>query len=137
MAVINVWCDGSIEGGNPGGHGVSGYIIEGEGLSLEGVKDLGKHPTMTNNISEYEAVVAALTRLRDEAVEAELITIHCDSKLVVEQCSDNWNCNNDRLRALRDTVWSLCDAFPDSEIVFKWIPREENSRADEVSRSLY
>lgn len=142
MKTINVWTDGSIEGGNPGGHGVGGYVIKGMFQDTKtGTVDLGKSPDMTNNIAEYEAVKAALEELvlwwlayRDPL--SDLVVVHSDSKLVVEQCNDNWNCNNMRLKSLRDDIWGLCDLI-DCPVEFKWIPREENTEADEVSRSLY
>lgn len=140
--VVNIWCDGSIEGGNPGGHGVGGYVIKGlSSAPIEGTIDLGQSPTMTNNIAEYSAVVAALEETLNTAYDHNIVpktvVVHSDSKLVVEQCSDHWQCNNDTLSKLREQVWSICDMFSLSEIEFKWIPREENTEADEISRSLY
>tara|TARA_R110000851_G_scaffold177952_1_gene324851 strand:+ start:82 stop:504 length:423 start_codon:yes stop_codon:yes gene_type:complete len=137
--VINVFCDGSIKGGNPGGHGVGGYVIKHiNGKVVTGTVDLGKSPTMTNNVAEYSAVVAALEELvfQDHVGYSSTIAIHCDSKLVVWQCKDVWQCNNDRLMKMRDDIWMLCGLFA-CDITFTWIPREENTEADEVSRSLY
>ena len=146
--VVNIWTDGSIKGGNPGGWGVGGYVIKSPTFSYSstGTIDLGKSETMTNNVAEYAAVLAALKSLMGlhetlwmgphfPAQPAE-INIHCDSKLVVEQCNDNWQVNNDRLRKLRDDIWAACDHF-EGEVTFTWIPREDNEEADAVSRSLY
>lgn len=140
--VVNIWTDGSIEGGNPGGHGVGGYVIKGlSSAPIEGTVDLGKSPTMTNNIAEYSAVIGALEEALNEAYDRDIIpeklVVHSDSKLVVEQCSDRWQCNNGTLRRLREQIWNLCEMFSLSEVEFKWIPRAENTEADEVSRSLY
>jgi ribonuclease HI len=141
---IDVWTDGSIKGGNPGGHGVGGYVIKDKRLPptvITGTIDLGKSDTMTNNIAEYSAVVAALEELYNNAYKhdrwPDLVVIHSDSKLVVEQCNDNWVCGNTRLRGLRQQIWNLCEELGGCDVRFKWIPREENTEADEVSRSLY
>lgn len=140
--VVNIWTDGSIEGGNPGGHGVGGYVIKGlASTPIEGTIDLGTRPTMTNNIAEYSAVVSALEKALNTAYENNIvpktIVVHSDSKLVVEQCNDHWKCNNETLGKLREQIWNLCDMFSLSEVKFTWIPREENTEADKVSRSLY
>jgi ribonuclease HI len=142
MSILSIWTDGSIEGGNPGGHAVGGYIIKGMPCSddITGTVDLGKSPTMTNNIAEYEAVVAALSKAVNRAYSMDhtpaKVVVHSDSKLVVEQCSDRWQCNNEVLRKLRENIWGLCELF-DCPVEFKWIPREENHIADKISRSLY
>ena len=138
--IVKIWTDGSIKGGNPGGWGVGGFVVQADycGYSNSGTIDLGKSDTMTNNIAEYSAVVAALKHaicctVLDSPTE---VAIHSDSKLVVEQCNDNWQCSNFRLSQLRDEIWAMCESF-DCEVTFTWIPREENFLADEVSRSLY
>ena len=86
-------------------------------------------------------MVAALTRLLEVAESSDrwpdLVVVSSDSKLVVEQCNDNWQCNNKRLSALRDQIWNLSNEFSICDVRSKWIPREENTEADEVSRSLY
>ena len=135
---LNVFCDGSIEGGNPGGQGASGWVIKGvDGLHMTGAVNLGSHPTMTNNVAEYNAVVEALRMvLTKVTTDYDRVIVHCDSKLVVEQCNDGWLCNNEVLRGLRETIWHLCEKFG-CPVEFKWIPREENSEADAVSRSIY
>ena len=140
MDTLNIWTDGSIEGGNPGGHGASGWVIKGFAQTVFGTKDLGKSPTMTNNIAEYSAVVGALEWVVKSVIFGggwfEKVVIHSDSQLVVNQCNDEWNCSAPALSDLRDEVWRLCDKIP-VEVVFRWIPREENQEADEISRSVY
>ena len=144
---IDIWTDGSIKGGNPGGHGVGGYVIKDYrrwyswDITTKGTVDLGKHDTMTNNIAEYSAVVAALQALlglfNKHNRWPDRVLVHSDSKLVVEQVNDHWKCNNQALSELRDQIWDLCEQFGKCDVVFKWVPREENEEADAASRSLY
>ena len=63
------------------------------------------------------------------------LTVHCDSKLVVEQCSGRWNCSDQRLGEFRNSIWQLIKHF--KRVSFEWIPRAENAEADAQSRVLY
>lgn len=142
--MINVWCDGSIKGWGSKGtkplHGVGGYWAEcthDDGFYLEGTTDLGdKDPTLTNNVVEFKACHAALAELVARGETTHEVVVHSDSKLMVEQCSDRWKCNNQRLMGIRADIWALCEAF-EQEVTFIWVPRERNQKADEISRSLY
>lgn len=137
--LLEIWTDGSIEGGNPGGHGVSGWVVKGLlSIPVTGVKDLGQSPTMTNNVAEYTAVKSALEWVvrTVKTEQFDKVLIRSDSQLVVNQCNDEWKCNDKRLGAIRDDIWHLCENIP-IPVEFKWIPREENMEADEVSRRLY
>lgn len=138
METINIWTDGSFEKG----HAVGGYVLKGlTPDTIKGTVDLGNSPTVTSNQSEFGAVVAALTELVNVSYELDVtpghVTLHADSKIMVETCNDNWQCHNTTLAKLRQEIWDLCEMMPLTHIEFKWIPRTENKEADEVSRSLY
>lgn len=53
-----------------------------------------------------------------------------DSKLVIEQLSGNWKIKNEYLRQLAQDIKYHSKGL---EITYKWIPREQNSIADELS----
>lgn len=75
----------------------------------------------TNNEAEYNAVILALEHLADGAKAAIL----SDSQLVVNQLAGIYRCNYARLNKKRLAIQSLISA-KNLDVVFKWIPREEN-----------
>lgn len=136
--MITVYCDGAVEPKNPGGWGVGGWVAFDQNGSrlVDGTVDLGRNPAMTNNIAEYAAVKAALEYLVNYGLAVGVyICIRTDSKLVVEQLNDRWACRAVHLRRYRDDIWVLSEKFLD--IYYEWVPRAQNTHADEMSRSLY
>ena len=140
MTSYYIWCDGAIVPRNPGGHAVGGWVVK-KGLEhtpvCKGNEDLGEKPENTNNMAEYCAVLGALQDLVDKGLAGHDVNviIRTDSKLVVEQLNDRWNCNNPVLRKYRDKIWVTMLQFED--VVIEWVPREENVEADTQSRALY
>ncbi|MFZ9908243.1 MAG: reverse transcriptase-like protein, partial [Candidatus Nanopelagicales bacterium] len=55
------------------------------------------------------------------------IQVFMDSKLVVEQMSGNWKIKHENMKIL---VEKAKKAFPESNVSYQWIPREENLIAD-------
>jgi probable phosphoglycerate mutase len=89
--------------------------------------------TQTNNVAEYEGVIAGLAAAREvdpqAAVEARL-----DSRLVVEQLSGGWSIKNAALRALALRARAI---LPAEQVRYTWVPRAQNTRADALAnRSL-
>lgn len=138
-----VYCDGAVEPRNPGGWGVGGWVI-GRGSTVavpyeelhKGAVDLGEYPEMTNNIAEYGAVIGALKQLVKMKLWRERVVIRTDSQLIVNQIKGNWGTAMPHLVQLRDEARTLVKMF-DAGVTFEWIPRSENKKADEMSRSLY
>lgn len=122
-------CDGAARPSNPGPAG-AGYVVWfGDAVEEHG-DALG---VQTNNVAEYEAVLRGLK----VAVEmgARAAHVRTDSLLVVSQLreEDRWKCNEEPLRYLRDRVWEVARCFSGG-VVYEWIPRELNIRADALSR---
>lgn len=108
--MINVYTDGS---GEPkGGYG---YFVKETGDSF-----YEKKPGITNNQAEYMAIISALEKFKD----SDEITIHSDSKIVVNQLNHNFAINDDKLRELARQAWILISKFSNLTII--WIPREKN-----------
>lgn len=131
-----VFCDGSITGPNPGGRGYTGWVIrndEGQ-LVAKHSDDLGVHPKMTNNVAEYGAVLSALLWLSANGYVGEQVQIYTDSQLIVRQLLAVYGCYTQHLVRLRDMVWEVATVFP--RVGYIWIPREQNTEADEMSKSL-
>ena len=134
---IYVWCDGSIQGGNPGGWAVGGWVAkdeEGEVIN-RGCIDLGTAPWTTNNQAEYSAVWAAMATLVRDGQAGEHLLVHSDSKLIINQLCGAYQVSNLTLKAFCEIIHRFKPEF--LSISYKWVPREENEEADEQSRRLY
>jgi len=108
---ISVFVDGS--GGPNGGYG---YFVKDTGESF-----YQKKPGITNNQSEYMAIISALKKYVDSD---EKITIYSDSKNTVNQLNHEYAINNEQLRNLAQESWSIMGTFSNLSIV--WIPRKKN-----------
>jgi len=130
-------CDGSISGGNPGGWAVGGWVLRND-ESCEvvqyGCVDLGKNEHNTNNMAEYAAVYGVMWWAYLHTPPTSRIDVFSDSRLVVMQLKQLWQCNRAQLIRFRDSIWSLTKKF---EVSYNWLPRNENKDADAVSRLLY
>lgn len=123
--MIFVYADGASRG-NPGpaSYGVS--IVDAAGNAIaEFGEQLG---IRTNNYAEYQGVISALRFL--SSTEHRQITIRMDSKLVIEQLSGRWKVKSDDMRELVGEASRLLGPF---DATLEWIPREQNSRADQMA----
>lgn len=134
---LEVYTDGSTEKANPAKRAAYAWIVKVEGtIKSQGVKIFEGEP-VTNNDAEFRAVEAVLFEIRGHYPEATEVNVHTDSKLVVQILNHAWQCKAPNLKPLRDLIWEHCDALPDCKINFIWIPREMNSEADVLSKSIY
>ncbi|MGO1550364.1 MAG: reverse transcriptase-like protein [Nesterenkonia sp.] len=113
--------------GNPGIAG-SGALLRRNGTIIDAVAvPLG--PDLTNNVAEYEGLIAGLVLARNFDPSAE-IQVRMDSKLVVEQMSGTWRIKHPDMQALADQARTIIGA---SQIAYTWIPRRKNTDADALS----
>src|SRR5436190_11122489 len=115
--------------GNPGPAGYGAVVRDaetGEVLRSE-ARSLG---TATNNVAEYEGLLAGLRAARDIDAHAD-VEVRMDSKLVVEQMSGNWKVKHEGLRPLASEAASLVRSL--GTVRFGWIPREQNRDADRLA----
>lgn len=84
---------------------------------------------MTNNQAEYEAIRKGVEFALDRDVTH--LTIKSDSKLVVNQLTGEWDCNDDALDSLRQSTLDCLDELDSWEI--EHIPREDNTKADKLA----
>lgn len=112
--------------GNPGPAGAGAYLVDPQGrIVWKTACPLG---LKTNNEAEY----AALILLLEEAARREAfpLVVQGDSRLVICQVKRLWKINKPHLRDLAQRVWELSRG---REVVFEWVPREQNALADELS----
>ena len=114
--------------GNPGKSGAGIFVQDDEGRQLlsKGIF-LG---SMTNNMAEYEALLNALTYATEHSVRE--ITVYTDSLLVAKQVTGAYKINNDILRDYVRRIKTIASNFDDFAI--KYIPREENKKADKLAK---
>jgi ribonuclease HI len=130
-----LWFDGACEPRNPGGWIVAAFVLLIPGHDeITAASIVEPAPANTNNIAEWNALIAGLTRFR-EIDESDVLVIHGDSQLVIRQLNGEWACNKSHLLALRDKARELLSGG----ITWKaeWVRRDENEQADALGREAY
>jgi ribonuclease HI len=140
--MIRIYTDGSIQEKNPGGVACWGWIAfedvpgrtnmssevaRGYGIACEG-------EGATSNVAEYHAVLEALKAMAVKRPNTKVVVMS-DSQLVVYQLTGKYGVSANHLRKLRDATLALGGSF--EAVEFVWIPREQNTEADALSRKAY
>jgi len=124
--VITAYFDGGARS-NPGPAGYGVYIIDDQGNVLaELAASLG---IATNNIAEYNGLIAALQWAVDHNLDA--ITIKGDSLLIIEQMRGNYKVKHEGLKPLHMKARMLVMQI--GNVKFEHVPREKNKDADRLS----
>jgi ribonuclease HI len=132
--LIEIFTDGLAEPTNPG-IGTFGFAVYRDGKRLDTGRGFAGNP-VTNNFAEYEGLVAALKRVRKLMKnDHEEIVVYSDSTLLVNQMRGDWKFKRGGYVEKLLEAKELAERF--SKLRFKWIPREQNSEADELSRIAY
>lgn len=115
--------------GNPGLAGSGAVVIDAETgeVLVEIAKFVG---TATNNVAEYIALLSGVEAALELNPTAE-IHVRMDSKLVIEQMAGRWKIKHPDMMQLGRSVQELVARI--DRIVWQWIPREENGRADALA----
>jgi ribonuclease HI len=101
--LLTAFCDGACRLSNPGLCSSAfvvykdGKLLHKQGRVLEGLQ--------TNNIAEYTALLDFL--LWAENLGIRNAFINCDSKLVVEQTNQRWNCDKAELKGKSQLAYGL------------------------------
>ncbi|XP_061344003.1 uncharacterized protein LOC133289978 [Gastrolobium bilobum] len=107
----------------------AGVIIETpEGVSIEHSLHLA-FPT-SNNQAEYEAFIAGIIQAREHG--ARKIKIMSDSKLITSQVEGKYQAKGPLMMKYLHQVRELLADF--DEVIIQYIPRNENNRADILSK---
>jgi ribonuclease HI len=123
---LQIYTDGAARG-NPGPAGIGVVICDDRGQVIEEFcKYLG---TATNNIAEYNALVAAL-ELAQKRIPCS-IDFFLDSELVVQQMRGVYKVKNENLAAYVRSARQLLGRF--EQVSFTHIPRERNKQADSLA----
>jgi probable phosphoglycerate mutase len=126
---VIVEADGGARG-NPGPAGYGAVVLDaGTGEVL--ARRLGALGRTTNNVAEYQGLIAGLTAAAE--LGADEVEVRMDSKLVVEQMSGRWQIRHPGLRPLAAEAAGLVRRF--RSVIFTWVPREHNKRADALANA--
>lgn len=132
--MIEVWIDGMCEPVLPeyARKASIGFIIKRNGKTIhKHYEIIGKGEDVTNNIAEYTALARALESIKSLKLDEEKIVIKSDSKLVVKQMREKWKVKANHLKPLFCKAQILASPM---DIDFQWIPRGENTEADNLAR---
>lgn len=124
--MITAYIDGGARG-NPGPAGFGVYIVDADGSRLAELH--GALGIATNNVAEYNGLLAALTWAVDQGHTR--LHIKADSQLLVEQMKGNYRVKNAGLLPLYRDACDLAARI--GHVTFEHIPRERNKEADRLS----
>jgi ribonuclease HI len=113
---------------NPGRMGIGVVIQDEDGKTLKEVSE-ALDGVGTNNVAEYSAIIRGMEEAK--RLGASDIVIMGDSNLVIQQVLGRFRVKEPRLRPLYERVAKLAADF--DSVDMKWIPREQNTRADALS----
>lgn len=121
-----IYSDGGARG-NPGPAAI-GVVVQN--ASRQTIEQLGqKIGETTNNVAEYQAVLAALKLLVQKNLRPTKITFFLDSLLVCQQLNGVYKIKQAHLKDLFLKVRAVENELA-SQIFYKHIPREQNREAD-------
>lgn len=131
--MIEAYFDGATEPVNPGGHGAWGALVMVDGVTVFAKGGyVGHGPTISNNVSEYAAVVAAI----EECLKYEgVCIIRGDSKLVVMQLNGKWKVRGGLYVPFYRKALALWGELK-HRAKLEWIPREKNDVCDGLSKGV-
>lgn len=130
---LTVHFDGSCQPPGSGGVAGWGFVIEGSGFHIEdcGLATAPHSPHSTNNVAEYSGAIRALEQLRSIGYSGEVL-VEGDSQLVIRQMTGEYEVRAQHLKAYHEWLAQLSQSFRNIE--FRWVPREENTVADALSK---
>lgn len=120
-----VFIDGASDSNDNGGIGIVFQPNEGEEIFIS--RSIG---TATNNEAEYNSLITAI----DEALKNNFksIEIYSDSELLVKHIHGKYKVKATNLKPLYELARKSINKLDKFSI--SWIPREENSLADELAK---
>jgi len=152
---LTVWVDGACRGnGKSWAQGGCGVAVEQRSGRLLGYSfPLPSHPTPTNQRAELQAMIHGLELAIEKRNALDLdpyliLTMKSDSRYAVDCMNvwiNNWRQNgwvnskgyevvNRDLITRIDDLWDeIIDGAGSGKVVFRWIPREQNSFADKLA----
>jgi ribonuclease HI len=146
MIKIRAFFDGCCEAINPGGHmGIGAIVYLNEEPIFEHAGYVPASPNNTNNVAEYMGFTEIIEFLIEQLTENKFskglqIDIRGDSNLVVNQMNGLWKIKSGYYTTYAreaKTRWEglklICKDHR-IPLTLQWVPREQNNKADELSK---
>jgi ribonuclease HI len=110
-----------------------GYTIDGGGFATEecGLAVRPDSENATNNVAEYVGAIRGLERLKGFGFTGP-VEVRGDSQLVIRQMTGEYEVRAEHLREYHERLGQLAAAF--AQVAWTWIPREQNTRADALTK---
>lgn len=135
---FSVFFDGSCWP-NPGGTAAVGYVVRKGSEALDRQhRVLATGPDMSNNVAEFAALYEGLAFYAYLAISGHTVTCFGDSMLVVNIMSGKWRAKGEKLYT---PYYHMCEGLVRTirargvTVLFCWIPREENTECDNLSKA--
>lgn len=129
MKSILIFTDGGARG-NPGPAGIGAVILDEKGKVL---KEISKYiGETTNNVAEYEALIAALSYAKEtfgEKLRTMRVDVQMDSELIVRQMNGLYKVKEPSLQE-RFAKIALMRLEDMPNLTFSHVRREKNKHAD-------
>ncbi len=129
--MIELFFDGFCET-NPGTLGGFGVVIKNDGKIIKTISKSFNGEKISNNVAEYMGLFTGLTYLLENKLQHEEIRIFGDSMLVIMQTKGFWRIKKGFYKDIALKTQLLKKKFDNLKL--EWIPREENTMADELSK---
>ena len=121
-----------IDGGARGNPGPAGYGVRIEAANGSLIEELqGAIGIATNNVAEYQGLLAALTYMDEHAYRN--VVIRSDSQLLTKQMTGQFRVRHPRLQPLHGQATTLVQRF--WRVRFEHIPRADNTEADRLANA--
>ena len=142
---ITAYFDECCESINPGGTASYGVVVLIDNQRVWQASQIvspgeGREKETSNNVAEYAGFISLLEYLLSRNLQDEPIQIYGDSRLVIYQMfgdpklnGKHWKIKRGYYAPLAYRALELLKGF--SSLKGDWIPREENSLADELSKA--
>jgi ribonuclease HI len=124
--MIVAYIDGGARG-NPGPAGFGVRIEDERGTLVTELR--GFLGTATNNVAEYQGLIAALKYAHDHG--HRLLCLRSDSELLVKQMRGEYRVRNAGLQKLFQQARTLADNL--GEVSFEHVRRGQNAEADRLA----
>jgi ribonuclease HI len=119
-----------IDGGARGNPGPAGYGVRIENATGDLVEEFhGFLGSATNNIAEYNALLAALRYAREHGHRH--VRIKSDSELLVKQMNGEYRVKHPGLQPLHSEARTLAGAL--DRVTYEHVRREQNRHADRLA----
>jgi len=126
--MIDIYIDGACSG-NGKTNSNTGIGIYSKELEI---KEQYRYGPGTNNTAEFCALLKAVYHPKLKGKEKEKITIHSDSKYVLNSVTKNWNLKSKTQKKIQKLIQMELKTNPN--IYLKYVPREKNQEADELAK---